>query len=195
VGFIVLSRPIILGLFGGGRFDNYSAKLTADALLFYSIGLTAYGTTKILQSCFFALKDTVTPAKVSAISLCMNIVLNAALMFPMRLSGLALATSISGIVTTFILYHRLQKKLHAFDGKEILASFVRIFVASVAMGAICFGLASHNIIIGNHTFAKLLQLGFLLVVGCISYAVFCFLFRVREMRELWAWVKKSKLKA
>lgn len=194
VGFIVLSRPIVLGLFGGGRFDNYSAKCTADVLLFYSIGLTAYGTTKILQSCFFALRDTVTPTKVSVITLGMNIILNLALMYPMRLNGLALATSISGIITTFILYLLLQKKLHAFDGREILASFVRIFVASVAMGAICFGFASQDVIIGDFTLARLLQLALLLIIGALSYAVFCFLFRVREMRELWDWVRKSRLK-
>jgi putative peptidoglycan lipid II flippase len=192
VGFIVLSRPIILGLFGGGRFDNYSAQTTADVLLFYSIGLAAYGTTKILQSCFFALKDTLTPAKISVISLIMNIVLNVALMFPMKLSGLALATSISGIITTLILYCVLQKKLRAFNSKEILISFVRILIASVAMGAICFGLASQNIIIGDRTPARLLQLGFLLVLGVVSYAAFCFIFRVREMRELWTWVRRRK---
>jgi len=192
VGFIVLSRPIILGLFGGGRFDNYSAQMTANALLFYSIGLTAYGTTKILQSCFFALKDTLTPAKVSAISLIMNILLNLTLMFPMKLSGLALATSISGIITTFILFSILQKKLHAFNSKEILVSFVRILVASIAMGAICFGAASQNIIIGDRTFARLLQLGLLLVLGAVSYAAFCFIFRVREMQELWNWLRNRK---
>ncbi len=192
VGFMVLSRPIILGLFGGGRFDNYSAAMTADVLLFYSVGLTAYGTTKILQSCFFALKDTLTPAKVSVISLIMNIVLNIALMFPMKLSGLALATSISGIITALILYHVLQKKLHAFNSKEILISFVRILAASLVMGLICFGAATQNIIIGDRTFARLLQLGLLLVIGGVSYIVFCFLFQVREMQELWAWLRRKK---
>ncbi|MFH0739042.1 MAG: murein biosynthesis integral membrane protein MurJ [Candidatus Omnitrophota bacterium] len=192
VGFIVLSRPIILGLFGGGRFDNYSAAMTADALLFYSLGLVAYGTTKILQTCFFALKDTLTPAKVSVISLVMNIILNAALMFPMKLSGLALATSISGIITTLILFFILQKKLHVFNSKEILISFVRILVASITMGAICFGVASQNIIIGDRTFARLLQLGLLLILGVISYAAFCLVFRVHEMQELWNWIRKRK---
>ncbi len=192
VGFIVLSRPIVLGLFGGGRFDNYSAAMTADVMLFYSLGLVAYGTTKILQTCFFALKDTLTPAKVSGISLVMNIILNAVLMFPMKLSGLALATSISGIITTLILFFILQKKLHAFNSKEILISFVRILVASITMGAICFGVASQNIIIGDRTFARLLQLGLLLVLGVVSYAAFCFIFRVREMRELWNWIRNRK---
>jgi len=103
-----------------------------------------------------------------------------------------LATSISGIVTTLILYHFLQKKLHAFNNKEIFISFVRILIASIAMGVICFGLASQNIIIGDRTFARLLQLGFLLVIGVASYAAFCFIFRVREIRELWAWLRRKK---
>ncbi|MFA4984841.1 MAG: murein biosynthesis integral membrane protein MurJ, partial [Candidatus Omnitrophota bacterium] len=119
MGFIVLAHPIINGLFGGGRFDAYSADMTARALLFYSIGLTAYGATKILQSCFFALKDTVTPTKIATLALFVNIALNAILMFPMKLAGLALATSLSGINTTLILFYLLIKKIGSFDAKEL----------------------------------------------------------------------------
>ncbi|MDD4954230.1 MAG: murein biosynthesis integral membrane protein MurJ, partial [Candidatus Omnitrophica bacterium] len=76
--FMVLSRPLVSGLFGGGKFDAYSQDLTASALFFYSIGLCAYGATKVLQCCFFALKDTKTPMKISFIALVSNIILNAA---------------------------------------------------------------------------------------------------------------------
>ena len=97
--FMVLAGPLVLTLFGGGKFDLNSARLTSNALFFYSIGLTAYGGTKILQSCFFALKDTITPVKIAGLALLMNIILNTLLMFPLKIGGLALATSISGIVS------------------------------------------------------------------------------------------------
>ncbi len=107
-GFMVLSKLIIATLFGGGKFNAYSVEITSDALFFYSIGLFAYGATRILQCGFFALKDTVTPTFVSALALGINIFLNGMLMYPMKLKGLALATSISGIVSFFILLFKFS---------------------------------------------------------------------------------------
>ncbi len=190
VGFIVLAHPIIQTIFRGGKFDAYSVDQTAKVLIFYSIGLFAYGATKILQSCFFALKDTKTPTKVAFVALIVNIALNAILMFPMKLSGLALATSISGINTFFMLYFILKKRLKAFHSKPVFISFLRILFASILMGALCYFLSRMNIFPQTHTLYRALKLVFVICAGIISYILFCFIFRVREIRELWHWVAK-----
>ncbi|MBU1726097.1 MAG: murein biosynthesis integral membrane protein MurJ [Candidatus Omnitrophica bacterium] len=191
VAFMVLAKPIISTLFGGGRFDLSSVALTANALFFYSIGLTAFGGTKILQSCFFSLKDTVTPTKIAGIALVVNIVLNSILMFPLKIGGLALATSISGINTFLILFFLLKKRLGDFYVGEIVVSFLRILLASLSMGAVCYFLWQRNLVPGLCTLTRFLSLGILLAGGLISYAIFCFIFRVREMHELWEWVGKK----
>ena len=190
VGFMVLAHPIIQTIFRGGKFDAYSAVQTANVLIFYSIGLFAYGATKILQSCFFALKDTKTPAKVSFIALIVNIVLNAILMFPMKLSGLALATSISGINTFLILFFLLRKKIHGFGIKAIIISFARILLASLAMGFVCWEV-SKNIVFDSGNLARLFSLIFSIASGLLSYVIFCLILRVREIQELWRWVGKK----
>jgi putative peptidoglycan lipid II flippase len=192
IAFMVLAHPIIATIFQGGRFDVYSTEQTASALLFYSIGLFAYGGTKILQSCFFALKDTLTPAKVSALALLVNIVLNTILMFPLKLAGLALATSISGINTFIILFWILRKKLHSFSIRIIISSFIRILLASCAMGVVCYFISRNFIIPGNNISSKLANLGLPIILGLISYIFFCFIFRVKEMHELWQWVSKKQ---
>lgn len=192
-GFMVLAHLIIQAIFKGGRFDAYSASQTANALFFYSIGLFAYGATKILQSCFFALKDTATPAKVSFIALIVNIVLNSVLMFPLKLAGLALATSISGINTFLILFFLLEKKIHGLDVKAIFFSFLRILFASICMGAVCFIFSQWNIFSGGGAlYKKALNLGLSISIGIISYALFCFVFGVGEIQELWRWIVKRK---
>lgn len=173
--FMVLARPLVWTLFGGGRFDVNSGLLTSNALFFYSIGLSAYGGTKILQCCFFALKDTVTPAKIAGLALVMNIILNALLMFPLKIGGLALATSISGIVTFFFLFFILSRRLGGFEGDKILKSFLRIFAAVFCMAGVCF------------LVNRALNLAWALFCGALSYIVFCFLFRVRELKELMNW--------
>jgi len=177
--FMVLAQPLVFTLFGGGRFDLTSGLLTADALFFYSIGLCAYAGTKILQSCFFALKDTVTPTKVAFIALLMNILLNAALMFPLKIGGLALATSISGIGTFLFLFLILKRRLGGFGGRKIFISFLRMLAAAVCMAAVC---SQVN---------QALNFWWALFCGAIAYIVFCFLFRVSELQELFNWLLRK----
>ncbi len=186
VGLMVLSEPIVSTIFGGGKFDMHSAQLTASALRYYSIGLFAYGATKVLQSCFFALKDTVTPTKVAFLALILNIILNFLLMYPLKIAGLALATSISGINTLLILFIILSRRIGDFDTKKIILSFVRILLASLSMGLVCY-LAYEKISVN-----KYFNLAAALAAGILSYIFFCFIFRVEEMRELWRWVKERK---
>lgn len=184
VGLMVLARPIISALFGAGKFNLYAIDKTANALFFYSIGLCAYAATRILQSCFFALKDTVTPAKVASLSLIINVILNSLLMFPLKTAGLALATSLSGINTFLILFFILKKKLGDFYIKNIVISFTRILLASICMGMLCYIVSTKAVILN-----KYLHLALALVSGVLSYIAFCFIFRVSEIRELWNWLR------
>jgi len=188
VAFIVLSKSVVKALFMGGRFDAYSADATAAALLCYSIGLCAYGSTKILQSCFFALKDTVTPTKIAALSLGLNVILNALLIFPLKIAGIALATSISGIISFFVLLVLLQKRLSPLPLALLTAAFFRILAASVCMGAVCFYAAQFSPCRGGSTIIRLINLGFVLTCGIFSYAFFCVILRVNEIRDLRNWL-------
>lgn len=180
--FMVLAHPLVSTLFGGGKFDSNSGLLTSNALFFYSIGLSAYGGTKILQSCFFALRDTVTPTKLAFLALIMNIVLNAILMFPLKIGGLALATSISGIITFLLLFFILSKRLGGFGERKIFSSFLRILVASFCMAAVCF------------LVDRALNLWWALFCGMLSYIVFCFIFGVTELKEFMRWLALKNIK-
>jgi putative peptidoglycan lipid II flippase len=181
IAFMVLGKLMVSSFFGGGRFDSYSIGLTSGTLFYYSLGLFAYGGTKILQSCFFSLKDTVTTAKMAALALVLNIILNVLLMFPLKIAGLALATSISGIITFFMLFMKLRKKIGDFGSQEIFFSFLRILLASLGMGLVCYFTAG---IFSN----KFLNLSLSVACGLVSYVILCFIFKVKEMAQLWEWV-------
>lgn len=184
-GLMVLSGPIINGLFGGGRFDSYSAQATSVVLFFYSIGLTAYASTKIMQSCFFALKDTVTPAKVSVLTLALNIVFNAILMFPLKMSGLALATSLSSWLTSLTLFLILLRRLRPFAIGGLVSSFMRIFAASLCMAWVCLLAGRLRLFPEASMFLRLVNLAATIFIAAASYIAFCFLFRLSEIREIW----------
>jgi putative peptidoglycan lipid II flippase len=184
VAFIVLSKPIVSALFMGGKFDAYSAHATASALLCYSIGLCAYGSTKILQSCFFALKDTLTPTKIAALSLVLNIVFNALLMFPLKIAGIALATSFSGIISFFALLVLLQKRLAPLALGALWGSSLKIAAASLGMGAVCWYVQKFSWCAGNSMVVRVMNLVLVMACGVISYILFCLVLRVKEIHDL-----------
>lgn len=192
LGFMVFSRQIISALFQGGKFDLYSVNLTSQSLFFYSIGLCAYGGARILQSCFFAIKDTITPTKVAFLTLIMNIVLNAVFIFPLKVAGIALATSISGIISFAVLFVLLIKKIGDFHIDNIFSSFARILSAGLLMALVCYGVSGVIAVPQAPVSVKFLNLTLLVMTGTLSYIMFCFLFKVQEMREMWQWLARKK---
>lgn len=179
-GFMVLAKPLISAIFGGGRFDSYASGLTSSALFYYSLGLAAYGGIKILQSCFFSLKDTITPTKTAALSLVLNVIFILAFIYPLKIAGIALATSLSGIITFLVLFFILKKRIGDFGIGRIGFSFLRVLLASCGMAIVCYCVSGLRI-------NKFLNLGASVSAGLVSYVIFCFIFRVSEMRQLWNW--------
>ena len=137
-----------------------------------------------MQSCFFALKDTVTPTKNAAVTLVSNIILCSVLMFPMKIAGLALATSISGINSFIILFIILRKRIGDFGVKHIIVSFIKILISSCCMGLVCYFISKIEL---NKIVSLVLTVG----AGLVSYIVFCFIFRVKEAGELMVWLRKG----
>ena len=190
VGLMVMAKLIVGTLFQGGKFDVYATNMTSGVLIFYAIGLAAYGSGKIINSCFFALQDTVTPAKLSFLALASNIILNSLLICPLKLKGIALATSISGINTCILSLFILTKRLKFPEVKMVIFSFVRILSASLAMGILCWYIMRYNF--GANGFGKWIELITMFSVSICSYIVFCFIFRVGELQEALRWMRKMR---
>jgi putative peptidoglycan lipid II flippase len=111
VVMMVFSKWIIMIAFERGAFDAYSTAITSQVLFYAAIGLPFFGASRILSSAFYALQDTKTPVKAATVCLVLNAVLNAALMFPLKVGGIALASSIAGAVNCALLWYKLNKRL------------------------------------------------------------------------------------
>ncbi len=137
IGLLMLSEPIVRLLFQRGEFDAVSTQMTSFALAFYCIGLFAYSGARVITSCFYALKDTVTPVKITFLCLLINVIFNFLLMRLLQVGGLALATSISSIANFFILIFLLRKKIGNLGLVALIANTLKTFFISLAMGAFC----------------------------------------------------------
>ena len=139
VFFCLLARPIIRVVFQRGAFDVYSTIITSDALFYFSLGLMGYGGVRILVTVFHALQDTKTPVKVAVMALIVNALLNVILMFPMKLSGIALASSISAFVNIIVLAVLLERRLGRFL-PSLQGFFLKIIVSAVGQGIVIWAL-------------------------------------------------------
>ena len=109
IGLALLAEPMILTIFQHGSFTLEDAHRSAMSLAAYSLGLPFFMLIKVLATAFYARQDTKTPVKVGIVSLLSNIVLNLILYKPLGHVGLALATSISAILNSGLLFYYLRK--------------------------------------------------------------------------------------
>lgn len=138
VGAMLFAEPIVKLLFGRGAFDANAITLTTSALVFYSIGMIGFGLRDILSRAFYSQQDTKTPMINGSIAVIMNIVLNIILSRYMGIGGLALATSISAIFSTGLLFVNLRKKIGALGLKKTAITLAKLTFASIAMGVIAW---------------------------------------------------------
>ena len=134
VAMIVLRSPIISVLFQRGEFSVEATTLTAQALLFYAVGLWAFSVIRIIVAVFYALQDTRTPMKAAIVSLIVNAAFSIALMFPLKHGGIALATSIASAVNVGMLWVILKRRVGPILDAEFYRSFGRTLIASLVMG-------------------------------------------------------------
>ena len=130
-GLIVLRVPIVHLLFEHGAFDAAATSGTADAVLFYAIGLWAFAGVRVILSAFYALHDTTTPMKIGFIAMLLNVVLCLVLIGPLGHRGLALSTSLCAIVQLLLLFQRLRRRIGPVDEKRLAYSWLRTILAAL----------------------------------------------------------------
>lgn len=139
---MVLARPIIGLIYQWRSFSAASADQTAAALWYYAIGLAAFSAVKVLAPAYYALKDTAVPVRASICAVVLNIITSYALMGSMGHRGLALATSLNGIVNMALLLYPMSARLPRFSMAAVGSSLVRVTAASLGMGLACHVVAA-----------------------------------------------------
>lgn len=133
-GIIFLSKEINTLLFYYGRFSYADAIETAKVSIVYSVAIFAFSGIKILTQVFYAINRAGTAVKISIFSMVINIILCIALMFPFQYIGLALATSIAGIINFLLLYTFIIKYTGNTETKNFIIFSLKVLAVSLIMG-------------------------------------------------------------
>lgn len=136
MGLMVLSHQIIYLLFFGGEFDERAVNLTGGAMFYYAPGLIGYAFREIFSRIFYSMSDSRTPMITAAIAVGINVVLNLLLSSFMGINGLALATSISSLISAGLLVIILRWRGEiSLQYRSMAGKLLKISFASLVMGA------------------------------------------------------------
>ncbi len=185
VGLIALRLPIVSALFQHGEFSRQATMGTADALMFYSLGIWAIVGVRVLNATFYSMQDTKTPFKIMVCGVLLNIICSVSLMGPLKYNGLAFANSLAAMFNFVMLFYFLRKKLGGIGSRRIGVSFLKIGMAAAVMG-ICGWFATQGPLwaLSGHTAQKAVFLT-VAIFGCLGiYSFIAYLLRIEEMGYL-----------
>lgn len=178
---MTMSTDVVKMIYMRGNFTLESVNLTASVLLFYLIGVPAFGFRDFMNRTFHAIQDTKTPFKVACLVVVLNIILNLILRRFMGARGLALATSIAsycGLLAMFIL---LRKRMGHLGFKHIAVELIKLIAAALACAAACLAIG-RILPAASGTIGAVGRLVAATAAGFTAYLLVCFVLRVKMLK-------------
>lgn len=137
VGLLVLDEPILRLFYEYGRFTAKDTRITAQVLNAYVVGLPFYGMYSTMARARHAMKDMKTPLKATAIVALTNVVMDLLVGLKYGPVGVALATSVAGIIGfLYLLAKEENKKLFEKDDLYIILSSLLMGISTYYFSSI-----------------------------------------------------------
>jgi putative peptidoglycan lipid II flippase len=136
-GLVMLRLPITRVLFERGQFGSAETAGTAQALLWYALGLAFFSAARITAQAFYATGQPSPAVASGMLSVGVNVVAALALMQPLGHAGLAAASSIGALVNLASLLWLARRRFGALGGRALGVSLARTGVACVPLAGVC----------------------------------------------------------
>ncbi|MBI4230385.1 MAG: murein biosynthesis integral membrane protein MurJ [Planctomycetes bacterium] len=133
-GLAILARPILSLLFEARNFNAEAVGRTAEVLVAYAAGLSAFGVGHLLVRLLQASKRPAVAVRIGVLTVMLKIVLSLWWMVPLREAGLAWATSAGALFQTALLWWAARFYGLLGEGSGWLrGSLLRALCATAAM--------------------------------------------------------------
>lgn len=187
LGLILAAHPFISILFERGKFTEYDSYQTALTLMGYASGLPAYILVKIFATSFFARQNTVTPVKIAALAVVVDILLSIILFFPLKHVGIALATAIASWINAFVLGYLLYKQGLLRKDPRLKRFIPRLFLATLLSAIVVFFAVQETaVLLEQGLFWRIMSLLIIVGTGLISFFGIIVLTKAVNFKELWS---------
>jgi putative peptidoglycan lipid II flippase len=190
VGLVILREPIVQVLFQHGLFVAESTRLTARALLYYSMGLPAFAAVKLIVPAFYSTQDTRTPVRTAFVAMGVNILLNLIFLFyffaKFKNGGPAFASALAAYFNVSVLFVIFRLRFGSLGTREVLVSVGKIALCAGAMGIVCWSTLRYSQFDTiEHFLPRLAVFIGLILSATLTYLGFAWLLRCDEVSEVY----------
>ena len=195
---MVLAVPMVRLLFEHGEFTADSTRRASFALMCLAPSLLTYSAVNVMARAFYALGDTKVPMQISAVCLCLNIVVLLPLifMFPkgLQAGALGVANALSSLLNVGLLSYALKRKMPKWEIQSLLRPLAGMLLAAVVAGGVAWFL--HGQWVANLGYETVwLKIGEVFapaIVAALVYWGITAAIGLREARDLFALIRKNQ---
>ncbi len=186
VALWVLAYPLVATVFLHGEMRPHDADRSAAALRAFAIGLVPLILVKVAVPGFFSRQDSKTPLKFAVVATAVNVAVSLATFLWLGHVGLALATSVAGIVNAGLLLGALVAGRHYRPSRRLAQTTLVALLGTVGMGAaLVFGLPDDAAWTEAGHWLRVGWLGLAVMAGFVIYSVVVLVggIRPRDLRH------------
>lgn len=189
-GLWLLADVLAIVIFQHGNCSAADAQQTAQMIAAYGIGVWAFCGLLIVHRAFYAIGDRRTPLKIGLIVMLLNLLLNLSLIFIIGGRGLALSTSLCGILQFSLCVIGLQSRVGRLPWDSLSSSLLRSLVASAMMVGIGWWTLRQFAVALPSPKTLLIPLATTVVVSVAVYAVLALVLRLKEFWMLFGHISE-----
>lgn len=196
---VIFSNEIVEIVLMRGSFDRESVLLTKVPFIMYMLSLSFILIRDLATKVLYAKGDTKINLYLGTITIGLNIIISLIIVHSMEHVGLALATSISAIITFPLYILKIKKVVAGMELKSSLIKAGKVLFASGCMGFAAFGMNyilsyMNNEFLGSFKFVKALEIVVISLLAFIIYVILLYLLKVEEIRAIVKRVKDHVIK-
>lgn len=187
-GLFALAKPVVEILFQRGEFTTQNTLDVSLVIKIYAIAIPFFILSKILQTIFYAKKDTKTPMRNALYCLTLNTVLDIALVFKFQAAGLAAATTASSILATLLLFYKLIKDKIFYLSETLQTKLLKTLYTSIIMTIV---IVCSNILLTKFGINIFINLAISCGFGGIVFLFLSYVLDLLNIQQFLALFKKS----
>lgn len=170
-GLMLVRIPLVRTIFQRNQFTLEDTLRVATILAGYASAVWAYSMTHVLTRAFYALKDTRTPLRISLIMVCVNLVLNITLVWPLGAAALAWSTALSAMGQACLLLIALRRHIDWPVDRAVRLAWAQAALLTAAMGVLLWPLSSFYPPADLSSLGAVVQLLIMVIAGLAT--IFC----------------------
>jgi putative peptidoglycan lipid II flippase len=185
VGLMLVALPLARLLFQHGQNTPHDAVLIARSTAVYAAAIWAFSLLQIINRAYYAVQDMLTPLKMAAVNIVINLVVEIPLLWWLGESGMAVGTVVSFVVQALMMLWMLDRRIGGLELRKIWMPVLKMIFATLIMGAVCF--AVKNSPLYPHGAGRIIwavQLVMLLTLGAGIYLGLCAAFGITLIKEM-----------